>query len=313
MRFLKTYAVLLIIITSFAIFSSLETVVAEDYFHESFEWYYKGSRWTWELQIPKSLYNSYKKVSIFDRTKYGVGGYDFLVTTQDSYVEAVADELHEAAVKEGYEAYDEVSFVLAFVQSLPYTSDSVTTMYDEYPRFPIETLVDGGGDCEDTSILFATIVLILNYDAVFISVPSHLAVGVWGTDLYGSYYTYNSKNYYYCETTGENWKIGDLPDEYQDTKAYLYSIDQYSQYEPTQALFDPENGIESFDLLSSIWLEILPLVVLLGIVIGIAICVIYVSRKLTKSEVTVEKEEPMSSYLSLLNTKIKQSEVNTRP
>jgi len=27
-----------------------------------------------------------------------------------------------------------VSFVMAFVQSLPYTSDSVTTGYNEYPR-----------------------------------------------------------------------------------------------------------------------------------------------------------------------------------
>jgi len=299
-KFSKAYTVLLVTITSFAVFSPLATVIAEDYFHESFEWYYKGSRWTWELQIPKSLYNSYQEVSAFDRNKYGVGGYDFLVTTQDPYVEAVANKLHEAAVKEGYEAYDEVSFVLAFVQSLPYTSDSVTTIYDEYPRFPLETLVDDGGDCEDTSILFATIVVILNYDTVFISVPSHLAVGVWGKDLPGYYYVHNSRNYYYCETTGENWKIGDLPDEYQDTKAHLYSIDQYSQYEPiqpepTQPFFDPEKGTEAFDLLSSIWLEIQPLVILLGIVIGIAICVIYVSRKLTKSEVIVEKEEPMSS------------------
>ena len=300
MRFSKAYTVLLITITSFAVFSPLETVIADDYFHESFEWYYKGSRWTWELQIPKSLYNYYKSVSVFDRIEYGVGGYDFLVTTQDSYVEAVANKLHEAAVKKGYEAYDEVSFILAFVQSLPYTSDSVTTMYDEYPRFPIETLIDGGGDCEDTSILFATIVLILKYDTVFISVPDHLAVGVWGKDLPGYYFAYNSRNYYYCETTGENWKIGDLPDEYQDTKARLYSIDQYSQYEPTQPeptqpFSDPESGTESFDLLSSIWLVIQPLVILLVIIIGIAICVMYVSRKLTKSEVIVEKEEPMSS------------------
>jgi len=85
--------------------------------------------------------------------------------------------------------------------------------------------VDGGGDCEDTSILFATIVLILNYSAIFISPPNHLAVGVWGKDLHGSYYTFNSRTYYYCETTGENRKIGDLPDEYQDSRySNLYNI-----------------------------------------------------------------------------------------
>jgi len=47
-------------------------------------------------------------------------------------------------------------------------------------------------------------------------------------------------------------------------------------------------------------LEIQPFVILLGIVIGIGICAIYVSRELTKSEGTVEKEKPISSQLFLL-------------
>jgi hypothetical protein len=146
----------------------------------------------------------------------------------------MANKLHEAATQKGYEAFDEVSFILAFVQSLPYTSDSVTTRYDEYPRFPIETLVDDGGDCEDTAILFATLVIILNYDTIFILSPNHLAVGVWGNDLEGYYFTYNSRNYYYCETTGENWNIGDVPDAYKGISATLYSIIEGRQYIPTQ-------------------------------------------------------------------------------
>jgi hypothetical protein len=109
-------------------------------------------------------------------------------------------------------------------------------------RFPIETLVDYGGDCEDTSILFATIVIILNYEAIFISPPSHYAVGVWGTNLQGTYWTYNSKNYYYCETTGNNFRIGELPSEFRDLSANLYSIDENEQYVPGQGsskILDP--------------------------------------------------------------------------
>ena len=287
MRFFKAYTVLFAI-TIFAFLSPLETVIAEDYFDRSFEWYYKGSRWTWDLSVPKSLYNSYKKVPVSERTEYGVGDYDYLVTTQDSYVEIVADKLHETTVKKGYEAYDEVSFILAFVQSLPYTSDSVTTKYDEYPRFPIETLVDGGGDCEDTSILFATIVLILDYDAIFVSLPTHVAVGVWGTDLNGYYYTYSGRTYYYCETTGENWKIGGLPDKYQNTEANLYSIDQTNQYKPS-----PDSGTKSSTPMSSVWLTILLAAVLSGIIIVLA----YVFRKPMKPEITMEKEEPTSSLV----------------
>lgn len=306
MRFFETYTVLFVI-TFFAVLSPLETVIAEDYFHKSFAWYYEGSQWTWDLNIPKSLYNSYRRVSVSERTSYSVGDYDFLVTTQDSYVKIVADGLREAAENKGYEPYDEVSFILAFVQSLPYTSDSVTTGYDEYPRFPVETLVDGGGDCEDTSILFAAIVLVLGYGAIFISPPSHVAVGVLGKDLSGYYWTYSGRRYYYCETTGENWRIGDLPDELQNTKAYLSSIDQNNQYIPNQALSNPaENGPQSFTPLSSVWRAVSLAVVISGAIIVL----VYVFRKLMKTEVTTEKEKTNEFLvLSSLNAYIKQDEV----
>ena len=125
--------------------------------------------------------------------------------------------------------------MLAFVQSLPYTSDSVTTGHDEYPRFPIETLVDDGGDCEDTSILFATLTLIMGYGTIYINPPDHYAVGILGNNLRGTYWTHpeNSNNtYYYCETTGNNFKIGQLPDEFLGQKAFIYDIDQSKQYVP---------------------------------------------------------------------------------
>jgi len=57
-----------------------------------------------------------------------------------------------------------IDFVGSFVQQLPYTSDRVTTPYDEYPRFPLETLYEKGGDCEDTAILAATILKEMGYD-----------------------------------------------------------------------------------------------------------------------------------------------------
>lgn len=179
--------------------------------------------------------------------------------------------MHGLALKEGYGAYDEVSAILAFVQSLRYTSDSASTGYDEYPRFPVETLVDDGGDCEDTAILFATLVLILDYNVVLINPPNHLAVGVWGDNLYGSYYTYNSRRYYYCETTGDGYNIGNIPSEYEGASAYLYSIDQSSQYIPDQST-TPTLGQDT--ALKNVWL-----IIGLASVAGGIVSIIYSLKK----------------------------------
>jgi len=202
---------------------------------KSFSWNYEGKQWNWNLSIPQGLYDAYKSVPVNTRTRHGPSGYGFLTTTEDYYVKILAQKLNETTNTLGYGSYDQVSFVLAFVQSLPYTSDNVTEGYNEYPRFPIETLVDGGGDCEDTSILFATITLILGYGTVYINPTDHYAVGILGNNLRGTYWEYpqgSTRTYYYCETTGDGFKIGQLPEEFQGKDAYIYSIDESNQYVP---------------------------------------------------------------------------------
>ncbi|MCW3994671.1 MAG: hypothetical protein NWE98_00795 [Candidatus Bathyarchaeota archaeon] len=229
-------AFIIILLTStiaFPVISSSLVAAQEDgYYHKSFAWDYNGNHWTWNLSIPTALYDAYKSVPVYTRTREGPAGYGFLTTTQDYYLKLLAQKLNETTTSQHYGSFDQVSFVLAFVQSLPYTSDSVTTGHDEYPRFPIETLVDGGGDCEDTSILFATLTLIMGYGTVYINPPDHYAVGILGNNLSGTYWTYSNKTYYYCETTGDGFKIGQLPEEFQGQKAYIYPIDQSTQYIP---------------------------------------------------------------------------------
>ncbi len=224
------------------LFSSLQTVSAQsgdEYYHKVFEWYYDGRQWTWNLSIPKTLYQAYKDVPVFSRTRNGLEGYGFLTTTNDYYIKALAEKLNQTANEMGYDSFDEVSFVLAFVQSLPYTSDSVTSGYDEYPRFPIETLVDGGGDCEDTAVLFATLTLIMNYGTVYVNPPNHYAVGVLGKDLQGSYLTFHGQTYYYCETTGDGFKIGDMPLEIQGSQVSIYEIKENQQFSPNIQVVTP--------------------------------------------------------------------------
>jgi hypothetical protein len=234
---------LALIIVAPTVFSQPVTAQSTEYIEKSFAWDYDGRRWTWNLSIPQALYEEYKDVSVARRTREGPQGYGFLTTTHDYYVKLLSQKLNESATQMGYGSFDKVSFVLSFVQSLPYTSDNVTQGYNEYPRFPIETLVDDGGDCEDTSILFASLTLTMGFGTVYINPPNHYAVGILGSGLRGTYWEHpesSNKTYYYCETTGNNFKIGQLPLEFTGTSAYIYDIDESKQFTPNIVVVPPQ-------------------------------------------------------------------------
>jgi len=134
--------------------------------------------------------------------------------------------IERVAEKEGFSELEKVEFITTFVQSLPYTSDSVTTPYDEYPRYPVETLVDNGGDCEDTSILLASLINTMGYGVILIMYPgSHCAVGVKGGEgIHGTYFRYKEGKYFYVETTNTGWGIGAIPKEYAGVSAKIYGM-----------------------------------------------------------------------------------------
>ena len=110
-----------------------------------------------------------------------------------------------------------------FTPSIHYISEE-----DDMPKYPIETICEGGGDCEDKSILFVSLLESLGYDSILIVVPGHCFAGVhldetptWGD---GWYLEYNGKNYYTCETTMEGWRVGDLPSSYQNQSMYIEEV-----------------------------------------------------------------------------------------
>ena len=172
------------------------------------------------IYIPEHLYDYYS-----DRTRVPTADYSVYVThpLDDEYISTIIGEFNDIATAEGYDEVQQVELVVAFVQSLPYTSDDVTTGFDEYARYPLETLVDGGGDCEDTSILTSAILDGMGYGAVLVNLPEHVGVGV-DVDHYGTYWLYEDVKYYYVETTGEGWEIGELPEAHQGHSATVYPI-----------------------------------------------------------------------------------------
>jgi|WetSurMetagenome_2_1015567.scaffolds.fasta_scaffold39233_3 hypothetical protein len=186
-----------------------------EYFTRSYHWTYGGISSTYTISIPEPLYDYYRgQPHNRNYPKYAISPSD----------RKVLDRII-STFKENFDSDTEAACnVVAFVQSLPYFKDNVSTGYDEYPRYPIETLVDNGGDCEDTAILTAALLKEMNYDVVLISPPGHMAVGITCKKCSGTYYTYNDKKYYYLETTGNNWKVGQIPSKYKGEKVKVYPI-----------------------------------------------------------------------------------------
>lgn len=166
-------------------------------------WNFQGKHYTILMTIDVERYNSYSGQERYDIPK--------LVEEGRTTIGNLTREFQRIfKQRRGWSKQARVDFVLSFVQSLPYTLDDVTTGYDEFRRYAVETLIEGGGDCEDTTILVAAILRGLGEETALIFTPGHIAIGVSG-GFTGSSLTYNGIKYFYCETTGTGWTVGKLP------------------------------------------------------------------------------------------------------
>lgn len=198
--------------------STARTIYREIKFDYPRDWWNKIT-WTWYDDLSYDLY-VYR--SGLDRVK---DPHQWAQYTVDPVAKKIAKDVIDVGNRKGYDYYEKVNWTLALVQAVPYRSDYGTTGEWEFPRWPIESLVDGVGDCEDSSILFAAILKEAGYDVVLLLLPGHMAVGVWGAEGYpGSYYLQGGKRYYYCETTGVGWEMGDMPSSYQGVSATLIEV-----------------------------------------------------------------------------------------
>ena len=166
-------------------------------------WNFKGKSYTILMTIDIEKYNSYDGKERYDIPRMVEEGRTTIGNLTREFQNVF--KRHREWSKQ-----DRVDFVLSFVQSLPYTLDDVTTGYDEFRRYAIETLIEGGGDCEDTTILVAAILRGLGEETAIIFTPGHIALGVSG-NFTGASVAYNGTKYYYCETTGTGWTVGTLP------------------------------------------------------------------------------------------------------
>lgn len=132
----------------------------------------------------------------------------------DDQLTSLITEVEEMAYAAGLNYWERLNLIIALVQSFTYVEED-----GEYPRYPIETLVEGQGDCEDLAILTVAILQQMGFSSVLLAYTEerHIAVGVRvvlpaGSDAHA--YEWNGDAYYYLETTSTGWEIGEIPSVY---------------------------------------------------------------------------------------------------
>jgi len=200
----------------------------------TYNWSYAGDSYTFTTYVPENLYNYYKnkpRVPAQSTTHVGENyriDYSYYVTDlkDDKELEEIVASFNEFASNQGLEEEEKLNLMVRFIQSIPYKLDIESMAQKEYPRYPIETLVDNEGDCEDTAILTASLLKLMGYDVLLLDLPEHMAVAVSSdrVTFHGYYYLENNKKYYYVETTEPGWAIGEIPEEYENTSVYLIHL-----------------------------------------------------------------------------------------
>ena len=193
-----------------------------------YQWHALDREWSFSLNLSNDLYDVYSQ-----RTRFR--DYDLFVTDSfdDKLIGQLTKYFSESLSSLNFQSIDVLKFVAAFVQSLDYTNDLATKGIDEYPKFPFETLYDAAGDCEDTSILLAALQLDLKFEVILLEFDQHLAVAVAlpQNSVDGYYVESEGKKYFYIETTGNNWDIGQLPDHYIGSESTILNLTQRPSFQ----------------------------------------------------------------------------------
>jgi len=165
-----------------------------------FEWMHAGKNYRLQWGFENGLNLRSRYLEVLNALPWRVNSKShFEFICNDPYCDAVVEltgrllEIYGGKVDTGT-----AEFFLSFVQAFPYIHDP-DHMSCDWPRFPSETLLNMGGDCEDTSITLLAMLRHLGIDSGLLRMPGHIAVGIAGP-YSGMYYTFSGKRYYYAET-----------------------------------------------------------------------------------------------------------------
>lgn len=122
----------------------------------------------------------------------------------------------------------------------------ITYVETKPAKYPVETMVDGQGDCDLFSYIAASImtaggldVVLLYYEKqVHMNIAVHLSSPPEDARENAYYITYSGRRYYIAECTGGNWengwRVGECPEDLKKVSAKVVTLEDAEQVAPGQ-------------------------------------------------------------------------------
>jgi hypothetical protein len=225
----KTTILLAIIIV---VSSTMSVGLAQDYTASYQLLNQPDGKVTYELNVavPETLHEYY-----VEKNHRSASSSDFSKFVTPYALKPVADKL--------WEIYDNgedfANGVLMIVHQITYVETTPA-------KYPVETIVDGQGDCDLFSFIAASIMKAGGLDVVLLyyEEQTHMNIGVHLSsapkDARESVYyvTYDGTKYYVAECTGGNWKdgwrVGECPADLKQVSAEVITLEEAEQVAPGQ-------------------------------------------------------------------------------
>lgn len=178
------------------------------------------------FSVPYEKYDAYHKISHPHWGKLNLTSAIEYITTNETIINNIVETIRVQT-----QSQEELAnALLNFVQD---KGNGLSIRY--YPttelKYPIETLVEMGGDCDTHSILYGTLMknagfkVLLLFSNDTIEEQYHVAIAVHlenppanSLSQYDDFsLTYDGEEYYYAETTIVHWRVGDLHPKFENT------------------------------------------------------------------------------------------------
>lgn len=127
--------------------------------------------------------------------------------TQDSLYQDLITRFREIKKEQELDSDDYLELMAVYVQSMRYE-----TIEENPAKFPVETVVDKAGDCDDKSLLLAGLLSREGYSVSLLSFgpENHMALGVGSDDC-----RYGDTRYMFLETTNISY-VGEVTEKLGD-------------------------------------------------------------------------------------------------